>query len=78
MTWDPTLIILKSDFPRVYFNIIFTVNFLCFILSSSITLYCFLLVFFIYHVEGDTKKRELLKNPTKIEEIKKKNLLTEI
>ena len=29
-------------------------------------------------VQGDTKKRELLKNPTKIEEIKeKKNLLTE-
>ena len=28
---------------------------------------------------GDTKKRELLKNPTKIEEIQeKKNLLTEI
>ena len=32
-------------------------------------------------VQGDTKKWELLKNPTKIEEIqerKKKNLLTEI
>jgi hypothetical protein len=28
-------------------------------------------------IQGDTKKRELLKNPTKIEEIKKK-LLTEI
>ena len=27
---------------------------------------------------GDTKKRELLKNPTKIEEIQEKNLLTEI
>ena len=31
------------------------------------------------HVQGDTKKRELLKNPTKIEEIqKKKKILTEI
>jgi len=31
------------------------------------------------HIQSDTKKRELLKNPTKIEEIKeKKNLLTEI
>ena len=31
------------------------------------------------NVQGDTKKRELLKNPTKIEEIqKKKKLLTEI
>ena len=30
------------------------------------------------YVQGDTKKRELLKNPTKIEEIQKKNLLTEI
>ena len=30
-------------------------------------------------VQGDTKKRELLKNPTKIEEIQQKNsLLTEI
>ena len=29
-------------------------------------------------VQGDTKKRELLKNPTKIEEIQEKNLLTEI
>ena len=29
-------------------------------------------------IQGDTKKRELLKNPTKIEEIQKKNLLTEI
>ena len=29
-------------------------------------------------IHGDTKKRELLKNPTKIEEIQEKNLLTEI
>ena len=29
-------------------------------------------------IQGDTKKRELLKNPTKIEEIQEKNLLTEI
>ena len=27
---------------------------------------------------GDTKKRELLKNPTKIEEIQEEKLLTEI
>jgi len=30
------------------------------------------------HIQSDTKKREILKNPTKIEEIKKKKLLTEI
>ena len=29
-------------------------------------------------VQGDTKKRELLKNPTKIEEIQEKKILTEI
>jgi len=29
-------------------------------------------------IQNDTKKRELLKNPTKIEEIQEKNLLTEI
>jgi len=29
-------------------------------------------------IEGDTKKRELLKNPTKIEEIQEKKLLTDI
>jgi len=29
-------------------------------------------------IHSDTKKRELLKNPTKIEEIQEKNLLTEI
>ena len=29
-------------------------------------------------IQSDTKKRELLKNPTKIEEIQEKNLLTEI
>ena len=29
-------------------------------------------------IRDDTKKWELLKNPTKIEEIQKKNLLTEI
>ena len=29
-------------------------------------------------VQGDTKNRELLKNPTKIEEIQEKKLLTEI
>jgi len=29
-------------------------------------------------VQGDTKQWELLKNPTKIEEIQEKNLLTEI
>ena len=28
-------------------------------------------------VQGDIKKRELLKNPTKIEEIQEKKLLTE-
>ena len=28
-------------------------------------------------IQGDTKKRELLKNPTKIEEIQEKKLLTE-
>ena len=30
------------------------------------------------HIQGDTKKRELLKNPTKIEEIQEKKILTEI
>ena len=29
-------------------------------------------------IQNDTKKRELLKNPTKIEEIQEKKLLTEI
>ena len=29
-------------------------------------------------IQGDTKKRELLKNPTKIEEIQEKKILTEI
>jgi len=29
-------------------------------------------------IQSDTKKRELLKNPTKIEEIQEKKLLTEI
>jgi len=29
-------------------------------------------------IQSDTKKWELLKNPTKIEEIQEKNLLTEI
>ena len=32
----------------------------------------------ISYVKGDTKEREILKNPTKIEEIKEKYLLTEI
>ena len=32
----------------------------------------------VFYHTGDTKKRELLKNPTKIEEIQEKNLLTEI
>jgi len=30
-----------------------------------------------YKVQSDTKKRELFKNPTKIEEIQEKKLLTE-
>ena len=35
--------------------------------------------FLIYlFLQGDTKKREVLKNPTKIEEIQEKKLLTEI
>jgi len=33
---------------------------------------------FLQNIQGDTKKRELLKNPTKIEEIQEKKLLTEI
>ena len=32
----------------------------------------------LFNIERDTKKRELLKNPTKIEEIQEKKLLTEI
>jgi hypothetical protein len=32
----------------------------------------------ITEIKGDAKKRELLKNPTKIEEIKEKKVLTEI
>jgi hypothetical protein len=32
----------------------------------------------LWDVQGDTKKRELLKNPTKTVEIPKKILLTEI
>ena len=32
----------------------------------------------IYLIQGDTKKRELLKTPTKIEEIQEKKLLIEI
>ena len=31
-----------------------------------------------HHKQGDTKKREILKNPTKIKEFQEKNLLTEI
>jgi predicted metalloprotease len=31
-----------------------------------------------YNIQGDTKRRELLKTPTKIEEIQEKNLLKEI
>jgi hypothetical protein len=30
------------------------------------------------YIQGDTKKRELLKTPTKIEEIQQKKVLTEI
>ena len=33
---------------------------------------------YIPHIQGDTKKWELLKNPTKIEEIQEKNLFTVI
>jgi hypothetical protein len=33
---------------------------------------------FVIVVQGDTKKREHLKNPTKIEEIQDKKVLTEI
>ena len=33
--------------------------------------------YLIRHIQDDIKKRELLKNPTKIEEIQEKNLLTE-
>jgi len=36
------------------------------------------LLVFAKLIQVDTKKRELLKNPTKIEEIQEKNLLTEI
>ena len=32
----------------------------------------------VEQIQSDTKKRELLKNPTKIEEIQEKKLLTEI
>jgi len=34
--------------------------------------------FIVWIIQDDTKKRELLKKPTKIEEIQEKNLLTEI
>ena len=32
----------------------------------------------VIHIQSDTKKREFFKNPTKIEEIQEKYLLTEI
>jgi hypothetical protein len=32
----------------------------------------------LLYIQGDTKKRELLKNQTKIEEIQEKKLFTEI
>jgi len=32
----------------------------------------------LFYIQSDTKKRKLLKNPTKIEEIQEKKLLTEI
>ena len=35
-------------------------------------------IFLVIYIQGDTKKREILKNPTKIEEIREKNVLTEI
>ena len=34
--------------------------------------------FYLSNIQDDTKKRELLKNPTKIEEIQEKKILTEI
>ena len=42
---------------------------------SRVLTFMYLQISYLY-IQGDTKKRELLKNPTKIEEIKKK--LTEI
>jgi len=39
--------------------------------SAAVSLPC-------YVVQDDTKKRELLKNPTKIVEIQEKKILTEI
>ena len=48
------------------------------------TLNIFVLFYTVYPLytftisTGDTKKRELLKNPTKIEEIQEKKILTEI
>ena len=36
---------------------------------------CFAIVDIDINIQGDTKKRELLKNPTKIEEIQEKNII---
>ena len=38
----------------------------------------YVFLFRLLEVHDDTNKRELLKNPTKIEEIQEKNVLTEI
>jgi hypothetical protein len=41
--------------------------------------YVYVYIRLCVYVQGDTKKRELLKNPTKIEEIQQQqNVLTEI
>ena len=46
---------------------------------SLIVFSCILFYYYpAIYIQGDTKKRELLKNPTKILEIQEKNLLTEI
>ena len=33
---------------------------------------------YVFDIQGDTKKRELLKNPTKIEEIQEKKIIYRI
>ena len=53
---------------QMFENLYYTISF------SSIGL-CIQFSLLIEEVQGDTKKRELLKNPTKIEEIQEKKFI---
>ena len=46
-----------------------------YVMYVCVYIYIYIYIYIYTHIQSDTKKRELLKNPTKMEEIQEKKII---